>query len=100
MAVWLSYGLKQDPLARLIKDTVSMWVTLWKDMAEHNRMDTRKAWRLAYGSLLAGEAHDQVVWARVRGPISATIATLTSQGWQVPYADLLPRGPAVDPVAP
>ena len=42
-AIWLSYGLKQDPLARLIKDTVSMWVTLWKELAEHKRMDTRKA---------------------------------------------------------
>jgi hypothetical protein len=65
-----------------------MWVTLWKELAEHKRMDTRKAWRLAYDSVLTGEGRDQVVWARVKGPITATIATLTSQGWHVPFADL------------
>jgi ribonuclease HI len=92
-AIWLGFGLRQDPQARLIRDTVTTWYGLWRSLGD-NRSDVRKAWRIAHSQVVTGEFGNQVNWAQVKGPITATIATLTSQGWNAAFPDVLkdPQG--------
>ncbi len=80
MAILIGFGLRQDPKVKLLRDTANMWIDLWRDHPGL-RADMRFAWRQAHAAIVTGSG--KVQWHRVTGPVSATIASLTSQGWTV-----------------
>ena len=80
MAILIGFGLRQDPKIKLLRDTANMWIDLWRDHPGL-RADMRFAWRKAHAAIVSDSG--KVQWHRVTGPVSATIASLTSQGWTV-----------------
>ena len=84
MAILLAYGLRQDHAVKLACDTVTLWIDLWREHPEV-RADARHYWRNLHQELVVD---GKVIWHLVTGPLSATIATMTSLGWSVQFAEL------------
>ena len=76
MLAW-RLGPRRDPAAAVPLEQVSMWMRLWARSSEDQRCQLRTAWARALPRVLLGG----VRWARVTGPMQATIAVLGQAGW-------------------
>ena len=84
MAILLAYGLRQDPAVKLARDTVMLWIELWREHPKV-RADARHSWRKLHQELVV---EGKVKWHLVTGPLSATVATMTTLGWSVMCPEL------------
>ncbi len=85
MAILSAYVHKNDPAVKLARDTALVWLDLWRDHPQV-RNDARAAWRQAHADVVADDP--SVRWHKVTGPLSATVATMTSMDWQVKFPKL------------
>lgn len=82
-AIRLCFGAEQDPLIKARAQLLGNWA---KMMAKPGGLlqQVRGVWRKA--QLRLGTQADRI-WKRVRGPITAVIATLRDLDWKSPFPD-------------
>ena len=56
---------------------VRSWMRLWKNAADDLRKDIKEVWKIGLRKM----AEEKTRWMRVKGPLTATIATLMDAGW-------------------
>ena len=71
-------GSHSDPAVTMPLDWVKMWMQLWARASQSQRRSLRVAWARALPRILLGGVR---WWARVTGPLQATIAILGQIGW-------------------
>ena len=78
-AIAVALGPGKDPEVTLPVQQVSLWLDLWRSDAMLRTM-TARHWSQAVANVKAQDGGG-VRWNKVISPLSATIATLTEQGW-------------------
>ena len=91
-AIAISAGPNGDPGITTVVDQLSLYIDLWRFDASL-RAAAMRYWSSMRASVFSGETVS--VWNRVSGPLSATVATLEDQGWDL-QSQLRWRDPAGD----
>jgi hypothetical protein len=78
------FGGSADPGLSTPLAQLGAWFDLWTSAAEPLRARLRRAWLRALPALRPARSR----WARVRGPLGATVATLLDLGWRPIAADI------------
>ncbi len=88
-AIQLRLGANKDPCQVIAADVVKQWLLFWRGAP---KAQTTRAWVVRRRELLALQPGNR--WRHVKGPLSATILTLESFGWQaeLPYSWVDVRG--------
>jgi hypothetical protein len=79
-ALCLQGGMMHDPEVELQVKQVGTWLDLWWDVTVAEKEELTCAWRKIRDELTG--APESKRWARVAGPIAATVTTLLELGWQ------------------
>jgi hypothetical protein len=74
--IWLELGEQHDPATKYTLDQIRMWFYLI-NMSENSLVHVAKMWWKAKRHINVGNPE----WAKVRGPMGATIALLGEIGW-------------------
>ena len=79
-AIAICSGPRGDPAVKLVIDQVSLYVELWRADASLRALTVRH-WNSVVATVLGRSTSPN--WNQVSGPLSATIAVLANQGWDL-----------------
>ena len=83
----LALGPYEDPQITLTMQMVGAWLSMWRRCRDlHAR--GRVAWRAAVARVRASVAAGNSPWLWIGGPMSAMVATLEEQGWQLDFPEV------------
>ena len=86
-AIAVTMGLPRHPQIALLTQQVRLWIDLWRGAPQLRALAVRH-WKEAHQRVVANATVTATVpasvsWNRVIGPMTATIAMLTDNGWDV-----------------
>ena len=86
IAIALAFGPSSDPFIHVNTRIIMQWLRIWRQ-ARIPSWKLRRAWRLALPRVLPEGCDGAIAWDSVVGPLSATIASLASLGWQPSFPE-------------
>ena len=76
---------EHDPAKKVVRDVLELWIDIWLHLTAAQRKRVYRSWDLAKPRIVSATRRQR--WHRVKGPLTATIATLCELQWD-------PQGPA------
>ena len=77
---------EHDPAKKVVRDVLELWIDIWLHLTAAQRKRVYRSWDLAKPRIVSATRRQR--WHRVKGPLTATIATLCELQWD-------PQGPAL-----
>ena len=77
---------EHDPAKKVVRDVLELWIDIWLHLTAAQRKRVYRSWDLAKPRIVSATRRQR--WHRVKGPLTATIATLCELQWD-------PQGPVL-----
>ena len=77
---------EHDPAKKVVRDVLELWIDIWLHLTAAQRKRAYRSWDLAKPRIVSATRRQR--WHRVKGPLSATNATLCELQWD-------PQGPVL-----
>ena len=78
---------EHDPAKKVVRDVLELWIDIWLHLTAAQRKRVSRSWELAKPRIVSATRWQR--WHRVKGPLSATIATLCELQWDPQGASAL-----------